>query len=427
MRVHLKTLGCRLNEAELESWSREFRGLGHSLTQDPEQADLLVVNTCAVTEEAVRKSRKLLGRAHRQNPEARLVVTGCYASLDPTASASADGVDLVVPNQDKEQLVQIVQRELDLNIMPQSVTEEESGGLLARGRQRAFIKVQDGCRYRCTFCIVTLARGEERSRPAEEVIAEINRLHSEGIQEVVLTGVHLGGYGSDIDSDLGQLIDRVLADSEIPRLRVGSLEPWDLPDNFWSRFDNPRFMPHLHLPLQSGSDSVLRRMARRCKSNEFRQLVEEGRQQVPDLNITSDIIVGFPGETEAEWQQSLSFVEQMGFGHLHIFAYSPRSGTKAAGRPNPVPREIKRQRSEQLHQLGEQMKREMLERQLGKQVPLLVEGDGSRGWFGYTPNYLRVEIEAPADAALQNRIIEVKLEAVSAEGERLLGKTKRPL
>ncbi|MEN8167980.1 MAG: hypothetical protein ABFR65_10955, partial [Pseudomonadota bacterium] len=180
MRIHLKTLGCRLNEAELEAWSRDFQAQGHSLTNQPDQADLLVVNTCAVTEEAVRKSRKLLGRAHRQNPNARLVVSGCYASLDPASTASAEGVDLVINNRDKEHLVDIVNRQLGLKVMPEMTIEPEAAsGLLERGRQRAFIKVQDGCRYRCTFCIVTLARGEERSRPLEEVVDEIKPMNIE--------------------------------------------------------------------------------------------------------------------------------------------------------------------------------------------------------------------------------------------------------
>ncbi len=422
MRIHLKTLGCRLNEAELETWSRDFQAQGHSMTNEPDQADLLVVNTCAVTEEAVRKSRKLLGRAHRQNPNARLVVSGCYASLDPNATAQAEGVDLVVNNQDKERLVQIVSEKLDLKIMPETAIEAETSSLLERGRQRAFIKVQDGCRYRCTFCIVTLARGEERSRPVDKVITEINQLHVEGIQEVVLTGVHLGGYGSDNDSNLYELISRVLTETDIPRLRVGSLEPWDLPEGFWELFLNPRFMPHLHLPLQSGSDSVLRRMARRCKIDEYRSLIEQARQQVKDFNVTTDIIVGFPGETDEEWQQTLNFVEEIGFGHLHIFAYSPRSGTKAAQLANPVNRETKRLRSEALHALGEKMKRETLQRHLGRTMPVLVEGSAATGWGGYTPNYLRISIEADKNTDLSNQIVEVEIRSQTGNHDKLAGR-----
>ncbi len=423
MRIPLKTLGCRLNEAELETWSRQFQAQGHRMTSDAEEADLLVVNTCAVTEEAVRKSRKLLSRASRQNPDARLVVSGCYASLDPSAISAVEGVDLVIDNRDKERLVEIVSRELDLTTMPQAAMEPDTTGLLARGRQRAFIKVQDGCRYRCSYCIVTLARGEERSRPAAEVIEEINRLHREGIQEVVLTGVHIGGYGSDIGSDISSLIRQVLAETGIPRLRIGSIEPWDLPTSFWSLFDNPRFMPHLHLPLQSGSDSVLRRMSRRCRTDEYRELIRQARAEVPDFNLTTDIIVGFPGESEAEWQQTLDFVEEIGFGHLHIFAFSPRQGTKAAGLPGAVSREIKRQRSERLHRLGEKMKASTLEGYIGRTLPVLIEGPSEQGWAGYTPNFLRVSLEPETETSLANQIVQVKLSGLTEDGQQLTGQS----
>ncbi|MCU7916239.1 MAG: tRNA (N(6)-L-threonylcarbamoyladenosine(37)-C(2))-methylthiotransferase MtaB [Candidatus Thiodiazotropha sp. (ex Gloverina cf. vestifex)] len=422
MRIHLKTLGCRLNEAELETWSREFQAQGHSMTADVETADLLVINTCAVTEEAVRKSRKLLGRASRQNPNARLVVSGCYASLDPTATAEAEGVDLVIDNRNKDRLVDIVSQQLDLDIMPQSAIEPDTTGLLEQGRQRAFIKVQDGCRYRCTFCIVTLARGDERSRPAADIVSEIRNLQQEGIQEAVLTGVHIGGYGSDIGSNISNLIRQVLAETDIPRLRIGSIEPWDLPENFWSLFENPRFMPHLHLPLQSGADSVLRRMARRCRTDEYRELIRQARAQVPDFNVTTDIIVGFPGETEPEWQQTLDFVQEIGFGHLHIFAYSLRQGTKAASLPDPVSRETKRQRSETLHALGEQMRREVMQNYVGRLLPVLVEAKGEQGWQGYLPNYLRVTVTDESNTYLENRIAKVEISSLSKDGQRLTGR-----
>jgi threonylcarbamoyladenosine tRNA methylthiotransferase MtaB len=369
----------------------------------------------------VRKSRKLMSRSGRLNPNARLVVSGCYASLEPDQAMKMEGVDLLVDNRDKAQLVEIVTDKLDLKLMPEAAMEAEDGGILARGRQRAFIKVQDGCRYRCSFCIVTLARGEERSRSIDEITDEINRLHEEGIQEVVLTGVHIGGYGTDIDTNLVELVERILTASEIPRLRIGSIEPWDLQPGFWDLFDNPRLMPHLHLPLQSGADSVLRRMARRCRRDEFRQLVSQARARIEGFNVTTDIIVGFPGESETEWQQTLEFVEEIGFGHLHIFAYSPRQGTKAASLPGPVNRDIKRQRSEALHQLGEKMKRLTLEAHLGMTMPILVEGSIEKGLAGYTPNYLRVEIDNPADSDLVNRIIPVKLTHLSRDGNTLIG------
>ena len=323
MRIYMKTLGCRLNEAELESWSRGFQDHGHQLTPELEQADIVIVNSCAVTADAVRKSRKAVHRVQHKNPHAKLVVSGCYTSLNLDTTAQEMGVDLIIGNQDKDNLVEIVSEELELKSMPQLATEPGESSLLARGRQRAFVKVQDGCRYNCTFCIVTQARGEERSRPMGEVVAEINRLHAEGVQEAVLTGVHIGGYGGDMNSSLTELIQHLLRHTSIPRLRIGAIEPWDIPEEFWSLFDDPRLLPHLHLPLQSGSDSILRRMARRCKRSEFARLVARARSGIPNLNITTDVIVGFPGEGEAEWRESLEFIQQIGFGHLHIFAFSP--------------------------------------------------------------------------------------------------------
>ena len=421
MRIHLKTLGCRLNEAEIEAWSRDFQALGHELTQELNHADLVVVNSCAVTGEAVRKSRKLIRRAQRNNPAAKLVVTGCYASLDPAGSS---GIDLIVNNRDKDRLVEIVSKQLNLHAMPEMATEPGENSLLARGRQRAFIKVQDGCRHRCTFCVVTLARGEERSRPAAEVVDEINQLHADGLLEVVLTGVHIGGYGSEIGSSLFQLIQTILEETRIPRIRLGSVEPWDLPENFWSLFENDRLMPHLHLPLQSGADSVLRRMARRCSSADFRQLVEQARQRVPGFCVTTDIMVGFPGETEEEWQQTLAFVGQMQFSHLHIFSYSPRPGTKAAELPGQISKAQQKERSQALYALGQQLKQANQQANLGLELPVLIESKTETNektaiWSGYTPNFLRVALRAPAGAALENQIRQVRLETLSEAGDHI--------
>jgi threonylcarbamoyladenosine tRNA methylthiotransferase MtaB len=430
MRVYLQALGCRLNEAELETWSRDWRERGHALCTRAEDADLVVINSCAVTGESVRKSRQVMRRARRGNPAAKLVVSGCYASLDAEDDGGSGlaelGVDLVVPNTEKDRLVEIACRELDLPVMPAAATEPAEQTLFQRGRQRAFIKVQDGCRYRCTFCIVTRARGEERSRPVGEVIDEINRHHASGVNEAVLAGVHLGGYGSDRGTSLRDLVGTVLAETDMPRLRLGSLEPWELHEEFWSLFEDPRLMPHLHLPIQSGADAVLRRMARRCRTAEFRALIGQARAAIPGFNVTTDIIVGFPGETDAEWAETLGFVESVGFGQVHIFAYSPRAGTKAAGMPHPVERDVKRARSQQLHEVARRGRRRMLDRAVGDTVPVLVEQHtgaeaGDAVWLGYTPNYLRVEVVASEDQDLANRIVEVALHGVNEISERLTG------
>ena len=416
MLIHLKTLGCRLNEAELETWAQAFQTAGHQISRKLDNADVVIINSCAVTADAARKSRQLIRRIHRDKPDAKLVVSGCYATLNPDEAAQLMGVDLVVSNKDKDHLVEKTITELNLQTMPAMSTEPGESSLFSRGRQRAFVKVQDGCRYRCTFCIVTVARGEEVSRPVQTVIDEINALYAEGINEVILTGVHLGGYGGDIESNLATLIREILDKTQIPRLRLGSLEPWDLPENFFDLFQNPRLMPHLHLPLQSGSDTVLRRMARRCKTAEFAEIVKQARAQIPDFNLTTDIIVGFPGETEEEWQESFDFIKSVGFGHIHIFSYSPREGTKAATLPNPVLNDVKKQRSQQLHDLAQTMKQEFITSQLGKSFPILWEGqreemtDGRYLRFGYTPNYLRVACVVSENENRENRVIFATLE-----------------
>ena len=419
MRVKLSTLGCRLNEAELTGWSRELASRGCRISGEADAADLVVVNTCAVTVEAVRKSRKLLRRLQRANPRARLVVSGCAVSLEDSQLGEL-GIDLVVPNHDKDRLVSIAAEALALPLMPESATEPGAAALFARGRQRAFVKIQDGCRYQCSFCITTRARGEERSRPIAEICREINQLVADGIHEVVLTGVHAAGYGSDRNSDLSELLAAVLDDTDVARVRLGSVEPWDLSERFWKLFDNERMMPHLHLPLQSGADTVLKRMARRCKTGDFARLVELARSAQLNFNITTDIIVGFPGETESEWAQTLAFVERIGFGDLHIFSYSPRHGTRAAEMPDQVPAAIKRARSRALQALGQRLKLARLERQVGSTQSVLIEGfDRSQPTaanslqVGYTPDYLLACIPT-GGADLTNRIVEARIEGVTS-------------
>ena len=418
MRVHLKTLGCRLNEAEIESWANDFVAEGHQLVNQETEADILVLNTCAVTQGAVRKSRQLVRKTHQKNPRAKLVVSGCYATLNEQETVALDGVDLLVNNQQKDQLVTLTLNELSEETMPSIATEPNEVALFSRGRQRAFIKVQDGCRYRCSFCIVTIARGDEKSKSINSIVAEANALHQQGISEIVITGVHLGGYGSDTGSNLYNLVTALLQQTSIPRIRMGSLEPWDLPQGFLELFKNPRLMPHMHLPIQSGSDTVLKRMSRRCKTSEFRALVLEARKIMPNINITSDIIVGFPGETDDEWQQTLDFVQKMQFGDLHIFTYSTREGTKAASMPNQISTQIKKSRSQALHTLAASAKRAQMDKLVGHTVNVLwedshqVETDGVSTLFGYSPNYLRVKITSTEPEKLSNQIIPCKLTSI---------------
>jgi threonylcarbamoyladenosine tRNA methylthiotransferase MtaB len=422
VQVFLTTLGCRLNEAELERWSREFQAAGHRVVGTPLEAQLMVVNTCAVTGEAARKSRKFIGGLHRQNPRAPMVVTGCMSELEPDKAAALAGVDLVVGNQDKDKLVQLIAASIDPSTMPAMATEPEGSHVYAHhGRTRAFVKVQDGCRNRCTFCIVTVARGEERSRTIDELVAEIEALHEAGYQEAVLCGVHLGGYGHDLGTDLRALVAAVLARTSIPRVRLSSLEPWDLPEGFFDLWQDPRLMPHLHLPLQSGSDSVLKRMSRRCSTDDYTALAAAARAAIPDLTLTTDLIVGFPGETDDEWRESVETIQRIGFGHMHIFTFSPREGTKAARLAGQLRGDVKRARSRQLHAIANDMKTAHLGRYQGSTRPVLWEGmgqpgpDGRLAWMGYTDNYLRVRTEAPAGAELENVIAPALLGVVDGD------------
>lgn len=426
MKIYLKALGCRLNEAELEQWSHDFSVAGHEIVKDGNEADVVVLNTCAVTTEATKKSRKLMNRLHRENPQSKLVVSGCYATLEERDVAQRLGVDLVVSNQQKEQLPRQVMDEFAANTMPLIAMNPEEPSLFLRGKQRAFIKIQDGCRYRCTFCIVTVARGEERSRTIVDIIEEVNRLHQQGIQEIVLTGVHVGGYGSDLNVSLFELVQALLQETDIPRIRFASVEPWDLPDEFFTLFESKRLMPHMHLPLQSGADTVLRRMSRRCKTADFASLVQQARDFIPDFNVTTDIIVGFPGETDEEWQQTLETISAIGFGHIHIFSYSQREGTKASRLPNQVCKEIKKARSLEIHQIADKLKSEMLQSQIGKKVEVLwerhkPENTGQVRYSAYTPNFCRVETIVDNTVLLESKIITTTLTDLSSNRGILKG------
>lgn len=411
-----------MNEAELETWASQFLKLGHQVTTDSAEADIMVFNSCAVTSEADRKSRQQIGRLHRKNPQAKMIVTGCHASLNSDAVKDYLGVDMVVGNHQKDELVDKAIDQFGLTVS--EVEQPIQNSLFLRGRHRAFIKVQDGCRYRCTYCIVTIARGDERSRSIGDIIDEINTLHQQGIQEIAVTGVHVGGYGSDIDSNLTTLLSEILKQTDIPRIRLASVEPWDLPENFFELFQNPRLMPHMHLPIQSGCDSVLKRMARRCKTEEFSQILQIAREASPLFNVTTDLIVGFPGETEAEWQQTMEYVEKTGFGHMHIFSFSPRAGTKAARLADQINKETKKQRSRQMHELASRLKTIELGKNTGQTASVLWEQqiNSETGlWSGYTPQYHKV---VSTDPGIQEASIsDVIIDQVSADGLTLVSRS----
>ena len=426
MRIYLESLGCRLNYAEMSALGRQLTGAGHELAASAEEADLCVVNSCAVTSEAARQSRQLARRLARTNPAARLVVTGCYATLEGEAAAQLPNVALVVGNTRKDDLLALIESEVEgsrLKVESRDDPLQPSTWNLQPSRTRAFIKVQDGCRNRCTFCIVTVARGDERSRAIAEVVAEVNALHAGGAQEAVLTGVHLGGYGSDLGTGLRELVAALLADTTIPRLRLSSLEPFDLAPDFFDLWTQPgghRLMPNLHLPAQAGSDAVLRRMARRNRVADFEALVDAARARIPGLTITTDLIAGFPGESAADFEQTLAFARRIGFAHLHVFPYSAREGTAAACFSGQVAEAERKRRVRELSALDAALGAAVRASFLGQVQPVLWENATDAAvWSGLTDNYLRVLTAASPDVDLHNRIMPTRLTRL--DGDSLWG------
>jgi len=414
-RIRIETIGCRLNTAEMETLANTLANWGHRVVQAGEAADICIFNTCTVTAMASRKSRQTLRRLRRTNPDAVMVATGCYAEMAPEA-VSALGIDLVIGNEDKDHLGEILNERGFLQ------GNDDSGELDSLGtgpdplrRTRAFLKVQDGCDNSCTYCVVTLARGRGRSRSPDTVIDNVARLLKDGFKEIILSGVHLGSYGHDIGDHHGlqNLVERLLKMETIPRLRLSSLEPWDLSPAFFDLFTDPHLMPHIHLPLQSGCDTTLKRMARRTTRTEFENLIDQARQRVPDISISTDVMVGFPGETDAEFDQSIAFVKSMDFSHLHIFRFSIRKGTAAAMMDNQVSGPVATSRSRQFHQLNVDLERAFSERFKGRDVAVLWETAEDSGstlrWSGLSPHAVRVLTETPPEASLFNQVTQTRI------------------
>lgn len=409
MKIFLDSIGCRLNQAEIEQFARQFHAAGHSLVASPEDADLAVVNTCSVTAAAESDSRQRIRQLVRAGiPE--IAATGCLATLNPQETAHLPKVFHVVSNRDKDSLVakllQIPEEVFDIEPLERQPVPG------ARLRTRAFIKVQDGCNFHCTFCITTVARGASRSRNISNILAEIRAASQ--VQEIVLTGVHLGSWGQDLSPrmHLKDLILAILEHTDVPRLRLSSLEPWDLDFDFFSLWKNPRLCRHLHLPLQSGSPTTLKRMARKTTPEAYADLLAAARDAAPGIAITTDLITGFPGESETEFRESLSFVQQMRFADGHVFTYSARPGTAAASMATQVPHTIRKERNAQMRMALAESARTYQAAFVGQVLPVLWESAsalGPDGWemSGLTGNYLRVKAQAPKK--LWNQITPVRL------------------
>ena len=411
--VAIETHGCKLNQADSEVMARHFQQAGYRLVPIGEPADVYVVNTCTVTHVADRKARRALRAAHRRNPQALIVATGCYAERAPGELVNIDNVSLVVGNRDKTRLVEQVLALKGESPVPCAVGEEVSyQGIGSISRTRAMVKIQEGCNQVCAYCIVPKVRGRERSVSPEGLIKYINALVSEGCREVVLTGTQLGSYGFDIPGmDLTGLIERILRDTSVERLRISSLQPQDIPSELLGLWSDPRLCPHFHMPLQSGSDSVLRRMRRRYTADLFAEKVNALRQRVPAVSITTDVVVGFPGETEEEFQETLTFCKRMGFATMHVFPYSNRPGTSAAHFKHKVDPMTKTQRMERLLELAKIQASTFRTSFLGTIRPVLWEEprvvDSTELWSGLTDNYIRVYTQSAKP--LSNRLTLAKL------------------
>lgn len=408
--IALQTVGCKLNQAETESLVRKFLQAGFEIVAPQDAADIYLLNTCTVTHVADHKCRKLLRVAHRRNPAGLIIAAGCYAERAPDELNDIHGVDLVIGNRDKEKAVDIVRDRLNGH----SVHELHSKSQMPSLRTRSLVKIQEGCSQPCSFCIVPRVRGPESSRPEEEIISEVNALIVEGHKEAILTGTRIGQY--ECDGGLPELIEHILTKCGIRRLRLSSLEPSDITPELLKLWKNSRLCRHIHLPLQSGSDSVLERMGRSYSVSDYERAVTMTREAIPDIAITTDIMVGFAGETDMEFNESYEFCRGIGFANMHVFPYSARPGTRAVRLGVKVKDSEKKRRTDLLLNLASKSARDYRERFLGKTMDVLWEGRKDGLWFGFTDNYIRVFLYS--DEPLGNRLLKTRLLTQKENGLR---------
>ena len=432
-KVALHNLGCKVNAYELEAMQQMLEAAGYQVVPFAPGADIYIINTCTVTNIADRKSRQMLHRARKMNPEVLVVAAGCYAQAGKEKVEADPSIDLIIGNNMKQNLVQILEEYKKggdrryITDLAHSCSYEELTIRRTAEHTRAYIKVQDGCNQFCSYCIIPYARGRVRSRKTREVVREVEKLAAEGYQEVVLTGIHLSSYGIDRKEDgedLLSLIRNVHQVEGIARIRLGSLEPGIVTEEFVKAISAmPKVCPHFHLSLQSGCTDTLRRMNRRYTAEEYREKCDLLRRYYENPALTTDIIAGFPGETEEEFQQTMEFVDSIRFYETHIFPYSRREGTRAADMEGQVPEPVKKERSHRLIVLGEKNRKAYSEQFLGKTLEVLFEEKETIGgiscWVGHTMEYLRVAV--PAQTHLQNRRRNVMLESLQ-DGQVLMGK-----
>lgn len=419
MKVKAVTLGCKVNAYESEYILSSFKDRGYEITNDI--ADIYIVNTCSVTNTSDAKSRKVINRLIRENPNSIIVVMGCM--IEANKDMEIPGVSLIIGNKDKNKVVDLVEAYLKDKQVRKILydnfddTFEDMFITNMTSHTRAFVKIQDGCENFCSYCIIPYTRGKQRSKNPDLVIKEIETLVSNGYKEIVLTGIHTGHYGSDLQTTFPDLLKRIVKINGLERLRISSIEITELNDEFFEVLKaNPIIVSHLHIPLQAGSDTVLQAMNRKYLTNYFENKVKKIREIRPDISLTTDVIVGFPGETEEEFQETLDFVSKIKFTKVHVFPYSRRKGTKADIMPNQIPENIKKERVKRLIDLSNKLEKEYLDLFLNKEVEVLIEEEYPDYSLGHTGNYLKVKVLKPFKS---NELIKVKI--IKREDLMLIG------
>lgn len=409
MKVKAVTLGCKVNAYESEYILSSFKDRGYEITNDI--ADIYIVNTCSVTNTSDAKSRKVINRLIRENPNSIIVVMGCM--IEANKDMEIPGVSLIIGNKDKNKVVDLVENYLKDKQVRKILydnfddTFEDMFITNMTSHTRAFVKIQDGCENFCSYCIIPYTRGKQRSKDPDLVIKEIETLVSNGYKEIVLTGIHTGHYGSDLQTTFPDLLKRIVKINGLERLRISSIEITELNDEFFEVLKaNPIIVSHLHIPLQAGSDTVLQAMNRKYLTNYFENKVKKIREIRPDISLTTDVIVGFPGETEEEFQETLDFVSKIKFTKVHVFPYSRRKGTKADTMPNQIPENIKKERVKRLIDLSNKLEKEYLDLFLNKEIEVLIEEEYPDYSLGHTGNYLKVKVLKPFKS---NELIKVKI------------------
>ena len=412
------TLGCKVNQYETEAMAELFKDSGYEIGDFNEINDIYVINTCSVTNMGDRKSRQIIRRAKKTNPDAIIAVTGCYAQTAPDEVLQIDGVNIVIGTQDRKRIVELVE-ELNTKSQINHVADimkvhefEELNIKDYTDRTRAFIKIQEGCSQFCSYCIIPYARGPVRSRPFDEVITEVKRLVKNGFREIILVGIHVASYGKDIDGvNLEKLIMAVDAIEGVERIRLSSIEPMTLDKSFIDNVkSSKKLCHHFHISLQSGCDETLKRMNRKYTTKQYKEIVDGLRESFDDVAITTDIMVGFPGETDEEFRKTVEFVKDVAFADAHVFQYSQRRGTPAAKRPDQIAPNIKEERSKAIIEITQKSRDEFLDRFMDKKMRVLFEQRASDGMYeGKTDNYITVHV--PSDDELNDKFRTVLLKS----------------